>query len=62
MKNFTKITNVVMANKNQSVRTTIPNEIVKILEITTNDKLKWALDIKTEYIILEIIKDGLTDA
>ena len=57
MQNFTKITNIVIANKNQSVRATIPNEIVKLLAITTADKLKWTLDMKTEQIVLELIKD-----
>ena len=55
--NFTKVTNIVIANKNQSVRATIPSEIVKVLDITTQDKLKWTLNTKTEQIILELIKD-----
>ena len=57
MRNFTKVTNIVIANKNQSVRATIPNEIVKLLAITTADKLKWTLNMKTEQIVLELIKD-----
>lgn len=57
MKNFTKVTNIVVANKNQSIRATIPSEIVKMLEITTNHRLKWTLNIKTEQIILELLKD-----
>lgn len=57
MKNFTKVTNIVVANKNQSIRATIPNEIVRMLEITTKHKLKWTLDIKTGQIVLELLKE-----
>ena len=56
MQNFTKVTNIVIANKNQTVRATIPNEIVKLLDITTKDKLKWTLDIETGQIVLELLK------
>lgn len=57
MNNLTKVTNVVVANKNQSVRVTIPNEFVKMLDITTSDKLRWTLNIKTEKISLELMRD-----
>ena len=56
MNNLTKITNVVVANKNQSVRVTIPNEFVKLLDITTSDKLQWTLNMKTEKISLELMR------
>ena len=55
MKNLIKYSNVVIANKNQTVRCTIPKEIVELLEITTNHRLKWTLDIKTGQIVLELM-------
>lgn len=57
MKNLVKYSNVVIANKNQTVRCTIPKDIAELLEITTDHKLKWTLNIKTEQIVLELIKD-----
>jgi len=57
MKNLVKYSNVVIANKNQTVRCTIPKDIAELLEITTDHRLKWTLDIKTGQIILELMKD-----
>lgn len=57
MKDLIKYSNVVIANKNQSVRCTIPKDIVEVLDITTGDKMKWTLDVKTEQIVLELVKD-----
>lgn len=56
MKNFVKYSNVVIANKNQTVRCTIPKDIVELLDITTNHKIKWTLNIKTGQIVLELVK------
>ena len=56
MKNLVKYSNVVIANKNQTVRCTIPKDIAEMLEITTNHKLRWTLYIKTGQIVLELVK------
>ncbi len=57
MKNLVKYSNVVIANKNQTVRCTIPKDIAEMLEITTEHKIRWTLDIKTGQIVLELMKD-----
>ncbi len=57
MKNLIKYSNVVIANKNQTVRCTIPKDIAELLEITTDDRLKWTLDVKTGQIVLELVRD-----
>ena len=57
MKNLVKYSNVVIANKNQTVRCTIPKEIVEILDVTTDHRIKWTLDIKTGQIVLELVRE-----
>lgn len=57
MKNLVKFSNVVIANKNQTVRCTIPKGIAELLDITTNHRIKWTLDVKTGQIVLEIVKE-----
>ena len=57
MKNIVKYSNVVIANKNQTVRCTIPKDIAEMMEITTDHKIKWTLDIKTGQIVLELVTE-----
>ncbi len=57
MKNLVKYSNVVIANKNQTVRCTIPKDIAEMLDITTDNRIKWTLEIKTGQIVLELVKE-----
>ena len=57
MKNIVKYSNVVIANKNQTVRCTIPKDIAELLDITTDNRIKWTLDIKTGQIVLELVTE-----
>ncbi len=57
VKNLIKYSNVVIANKNQTVHCTIPRDIAEMLEITTDHRIKWTLDVKTEQIVLELVRE-----
>ena len=51
----TKISSARPTSK--SARTTIPQEIMKFLELKKGDKIIWTVDIESENIKVEISKD-----
>ena len=58
MKLFEVKSNVIQQNPNsKSLRTTIPSEIVGILELTDNNKLSWEVNSQNDKIIVTIKKE-----
>lgn len=51
-------TNLVLANKSDSLRTTVPSSIVKMLDLKVGDQIEWTLKPKNNEfcILVEIIK------
>ena len=58
MKLFEVKSNVIQQNPNsKSLRTTIPSEIVGILELTDNNKLSWEVNSQNDKIVVTIKKE-----
>ena len=58
MKLFEVKSNVIQQNpRSKSLRTTIPSEIVGILELTNEDKLSWTVNAEDNNIIINIKKE-----
>lgn len=58
MKLFEVKSNVIQQNpRSKSLRTTIPSEIVGILELTNEDKLSWIVNAEDNDIIINIKKE-----
>ena len=58
MKLFEVKSNVIQRNPNsKSLRTTIPSEIVGILELTDTNKLSWEVNSQNDEIIVTIKKE-----
>jgi len=58
MKLFEVKSNVIQQNpRSKSLRTTIPSEIVGILELTNEDKLSWAVTAEDNDIIINVKKE-----
>ena len=58
MKLFEVRSNVIQQNpRSKSLRTTIPSEIVGILELTNEDKLSWEVNAEDNNIIINIKKE-----
>lgn len=58
MKLFEVKSNVIQQNpKSKSLRTTIPSEIVGILELTNNNKLSWEVNSQNDEIVVTIKKE-----
>lgn len=58
MKLFEVKSNVIQQNpKSKSLRTTIPSEIVGILELSNNNKLSWEVNSHNDEIIVTIKKE-----
>ena len=58
MKLFEVKSNVIQQNPHsKSLRTTIPSEIVGILELTNEDKLSWIVNAEDNDIIINIKKE-----
>ena len=58
MKLFEVKSNIILQNPNsQSLRTTIPAEIVGILELHKDDKMVWVVNTDDGEIIVEIKKE-----
>lgn len=51
-------TNLVLANKSESLRTTIPSSIVKQLGLKVGDQIEWTLEPRDSefHVLVEIIK------
>jgi len=52
-------TNLVLANKSESLRTTIPSSIVRQLGLKVGDQIEWNLEPKNNkfHVTVEIIKN-----
>ena len=50
----TKITSARPNSK--SVRTTVPKEVVKFLDLSEGDNIKWIVEIKSDKIVTNIVK------
>ena len=58
MKLFEVTSNVIQQNPNsKSLRTTIPSEIVGILELTDTDKLSWDVNSQNDKIVVTVKKE-----
>lgn len=58
MKLFEVKSNVIQQNpKSKSLRTTIPSEIVGILELSNNNKLSWEVNSQNDEIVVTIKKE-----
>lgn len=42
----TNVTRLVLANKSNSLRTTIPSHIIRQFDLKEGDQLEWSLEIK----------------
>ena len=58
MKLFEVKSNIIQQNPNsKSLRTTIPSEIVGILELTKDDKLAWEVNSDNNEIFVKVKKE-----
>lgn len=55
-------TKITLARSNsKSVRTTIPHEVVKFLDLSEGDNLKWIVDVNSENIKTCVLKNVNND-